>query len=44
MYLIPMIPLVAVIMAKVQFSLFAYSGNKDCSGNGTVRANVGFSV
>ncbi len=26
-------PLVAVVMAQVKFSLFAYSGNTDCRGN-----------
>ena len=32
--MVPVIPLVAVVMAKVKFSLFAYSGDTDCSGNG----------
>ncbi len=44
MCMIPVIPLVAVVMAQVKFSLFAYSGNTDSSGNGSVTANVGFSV
>ncbi len=32
--MVPVIPLVAVVMDKVKFSLFAYSGDTDCSGNG----------
>ena len=32
--MIPVIPLVTVVMAKVKFSLCAYNGNTDCSVNG----------
>ncbi len=44
MCMVPVISLVTVVTAKVKFSLFPYSGNIGCSGNGVVTANAGFSV